>query len=222
VTSGLEGRVVDQFADRQSIHITKDAYPRMVDDGLVFILNVPTKKAGSVQIRVAVRDAKSERIGSANQFLEVPDLTKNNLALSGVYLSGTAPAQPGETTPSTEKKTDKPDVTAGPAVRRLRHGMILSYSYTIYNARLDDSKRPQLQTQMRLFRDGKEVFTGKPLTFNPGQQTDMKKLDAGGRLVVGTSLAPGTYVLQVTVADALVTNKRYSLATQWIDFEIVK
>ena len=100
--------------------------------------------------------------------------------------------------------------------------MILNYSYTIYNARLDDSKRPQLQTQMRLFRDGKEVFTGKPLTFNPGQQTDMKKLDAGGRLVVGTSLAPGTYVLQVTVTDALATNKRYGLATQWIDFEIVK
>jgi VWFA-related protein len=222
VSFGSEGRVVDQFSDSQSINITKDAYQRMVDEGLVFILNVPTKKAGPVQVRVAVRDARSERIGSANQFIEVPDLTKNNLVLSGIYLSGAMPAQAGDTSANSEKKTEKPEVTAGPAVRRLRHGMVLSYSYSIHNARLDDSKRPQLQTQMRLFRDAKEVFTGKPLSFNPGQQTDMKNLDAGGRLIVGTSLTPGQYVLQVTVTDALAKDKRSSIASQWIDFEIVK
>ena len=222
VSYGSDLRVVDQFSDSQTINITKDAYQRMVDDGLVFILNVPLKKAGPVQVRVAVRDAKTERIGSANQFIDVPDLTKNNLALSGIYLSGAMPAQPGETSPTAEKKTEKQEVSAGPAVRRLRHGMILSYSYTIHNARLDDSKRPQLQTQMRLFRDGKEVFTGKPLTFNPGQQADMKNLDAGGRLVVGTSLPAGQYVLQVTVTDTLAKAKRYATTAQWIDFEIVK
>ena len=83
-------------------------------------------------------------------------------------------------------------------------------------------KKPQLQTQLRLFRDAKEVFIGKPLAFNPGQQTNMKSLDGGGRLLVGTALPPGQYVLQVTVTDALAKNKRYSAATQWIDFEIVK
>ena len=97
---------------------------------------------------------------------------------------------------------------------------MLSYSYTIYNAQLDNTKQPQLQTQMRLFRDGKEVFAGKPTAFNPGKQTDMKNLEAGGRLIVGSSLAPGQYVLQVTVTDALAKNKRYAVATQWIDFDL--
>lgn len=220
VSFGGEGRVVDQFADSQTINITKESYQKFVDDGLVFILNVPLKKAGPVQVRVAVRDTKSERIGSANQFINVPDLGGNDLALSGVYVSGAMPAQP-DAANAAEKKVEK-EVTAGPAVRRLRHGMVLSYSYSIYNAKLDQSNQPQLQTQMRLFRDSKEVFTGKPLVFSPGKQTDMKHLDAGGRLVVGTSLAPGQYVLQVTVTDTLAKNKRKSVVTQWTDFEIVK
>ena len=222
VSYGNEGRVIDQYMDTQTINISKDAYQQMVDDGLIFILHVAAKKPGPVQVRVAVRDANTERIGSANQFLEIPDLGKNNLTLSGIYLSGSTPAQPGDPATNTEQKAETKSVTAGPGVRRLRHGMVLSYSYSIYNAALDDTKKPQLQTQLRLFRDAKEVFTGKPLAFNPGQQTNMKSLDGGGRLLVGTALTPGQYVLQVTVTDALAKNKRYGTTSQWIDFEIVK
>lgn len=221
VSYGSEGRVIDQYMDTQNITVTKDSYEQMVNDGLVFILNVAAKKPGPVQVRVAVRDTKTERIGSANQFLEVPDLGKNNLALSGIYLSGSVPAPQGDAAANPNQKSAVKTVTSGPAVRRLRHGMVLSYSYTIYNAALDDTKKPQLQTQMRLFRDGKEVFTGKQLAFSPGQQTDMKNLDAGGRLIVGTALTPGQYVLQVTVTDALAKNQRYGTSSQWIDFEIV-
>jgi len=220
VTFGSEGRVVDQFADTQTVSINKDAYDQKIKDGLVFILNVPAKKPGPVQVRVAVRDAKTELIGSANQFIELPDLSKSNLALSGIYLRGAMPGPPNSAAPAPEVKTDKQEISAGPAIRRLKHGMMLSYSYTIYNAQLDNAKQPQLQTQMRLLRDGKEVFAGKPTAFNPGKQTDMKNLEAGGRLIVGSSLPPGQYVLQVTVTDALAKNKRYAVATQWMDFDL--
>jgi len=220
-TFGNEGRVVDQFSDTQTINVSGDAYQRTLKDGLVFILNVPAKKPGPMQLRVDVRDNTIERIGSASQFVQVPDLTTNRLALSGIYLSGSNQPAPSAA-PNEEKKTAEPEAMAGPAVRRLRHNQILSYSYSVYNAQLDDAGHPQLQTQMRLFRDGKEVFTGKPLAFNSGQQTDMKRLNAGGRLLIGTILTPGEYVLQVTVTDTLAKNKRYSTTTQWIDFEIVK
>jgi hypothetical protein len=219
VNFGVEGRVVDQLFDTQAINVKEDAYQQILKDGLVFILNVPAKKPGPMQLRVAVRDAKSERIGSASQFVQVPDLNKNQLALSGIYVSGTS--KPSASTGG-EEKAAEPDVSAGPALRRLRHDTILNYSYIIYNAQLDASGRPQLQTQMRLFRDGKEVFTGKLLPLNADKQTDMKRLDAGGRLLVGGNLIPGEYVLQVTVTDTLVKNKRQSTTTQWIDFEIIK
>jgi len=220
VTSGSEGRVVDQFTDTQNISVQEDAYQQILKDGLVFILDVPTKNPGPLQLRVAVRDSTSERIGSASEFVQVPNLRTNRLALSGIYLSGSnqVPAYG----PSAEKKPVAEDPMAGPALRRLRQGMILSYSYIIYNAQLDTAGPPQLQTQMRLFREGKETFTGKLLSLNVSQQTDMKRLDAGGRLLVGSNLDPGEYILQVAVMDALAKNKRQNAATQWIGFEIVK
>jgi hypothetical protein len=223
VTYGNEGRVVDQFSDTQTINVSEDAYQQMLKDGLVFILNVPAKKPGPMQLRVAVRDATAERIGSASQFVQVPDLDSNRLALSGIYVTGSneKPAS-GAPAGGDDKKAAAVDPMAGPAVRHLQRGMILNYSYTIYNAQLDGTGHPALQTQMRLFRDGTEVFTGKVLALNPGQQTDMKRLDAGGRLLVGGNLVPGEYVLQVTATDTLVKNKRRSTATQWIDFEIVR
>ena len=100
--------------------------------------------------------------------------------------------------------------------------MILNYAYTIYNAKLDPAtNRPQLQTQMRLFRDGKEVFQGKLSPYNMGEQTDLKRLSAGGRLVLGSNLIPGEYVLGVFVTDELVKSKQ-NTASQLMNFEIVK
>src|ERR1051325_145421 len=221
VNFGDGGRVVDQFSDTQTIDVKGDSYQQALQDGLVFILNVPTKQPGAYQLRVAVRDGTSERVGSAYEFVQVPDLNKNQLALSGLFVSGSK-QKPAAGDHAGETKVEEPDQLAGPAVRHLRQGMILSYAYTIYKAQLDQTGRPQLQTQMRLFREGKEVFTGKLSPFNVGQQTDMKHLDAGGRLLVGSNLVPGEYILQVTVTDTLAKNKRQGTATQWIDFEIVK
>ena len=99
--------------------------------------------------------------------------------------------------------------------------MILNYIYSIYNAQVDSTGRPQLQTQMRLFREGQEVFTGKVLPYNVGQQIDLKRLKAGGRLLVGNNLAPGEYILQVSVTDTLARDRR-NKTLQLIDFEIIR
>jgi VWFA-related protein len=223
VNYGSEGTVVDQFSDTQTINVGGDAYQQMLKDGIIFVLNVPSRKPGPMQLRVGVRDAASERIGSASQFVQAPDLSKNRLSLSGLFVSGSKQKPSGTSTVSTaEKKTVVDDPLAGPAVRHVREGMILNYAYTIYNPQLDNAGAPQLQTQMRLFREAKEVFTGKLSPFNVGRQTDLKRLDAGGALLVGNNLLPGEYVLQVTVTDVLAKNKRQSTATQWIDFEIVR
>src|SRR6185312_12230739 len=116
--------------------------------------------------------------------------------------------------------SDEVDPQAGPAVRRLRNGMMLHYSFLIYNARLANAT-PQLQIQVRLLREGQPVFTGKVQPFNVSNQADLKRLATGGILRLGTDLSPGEYILQATVTDALAKEK-YRRATQWIDFEIVK
>jgi len=117
---------------------------------------------------------------------------------------------------------DESDPNASPAVRQFNLGLIMVYGVLVYNAQLDKSTaKPQLQTQMKLYRDGREVFTGKEVALDAGSQPDLKRLGATGAVQLGTQMDPGEYVLQVIVTDLLRKDK-YRVASQWIDFEIVK
>jgi VWFA-related protein len=239
ITFGDNGRAVDQVDRTYELRLKDEDYNRLMKHGLIYTLNVPVKKAGAYQLRVAVRDAASARVGSASQFIEVPNLNKNRLALSGIVLGGMSMAKalkptadeadagggaasPEATPAAVDKATEIYDTQASPAVRRLSQGMLLDYGYVIYNAQLDRATaRPRLTTQVRLFREGQQVFAGKELPFDAEKQADLKRLVAGGRLRLGTNLPPGEYVLQVLVTDTLAKEK-YRTTSQWMDFEIVK
>jgi len=182
---------------------------------------VPIKKPGAYQLRVAMRDSVTERLGSASQFIEAPDIKKNRLALSGIVVQGESRADKPAGNASTVEGVDTGNPQASAAVRHFTRGMVMSYGLFIYNARLDKtSARPQVTTQVRLFRDGKEVFTGAENRLD-GAQADLKRLVIGGGIRLGTDMAPGEYVLQVVVTD-LLADRKHRVATQWMDFQIVK
>jgi VWFA-related protein len=216
VAFGGDGRAVEQLSYPQTVTADNDdAYRRLTEHGLSYVLNMPLKQGGPHQVRVAVRDAGSGKVGAATQYVETPDLEKKRLSLSGVVLSG-IPAGAG----AAAANSAGDDPRLGPAVRMLPRGTLLDYRYQIYNAQADASGRPQVQTQMRLFRDGRQVFGGRALPPAATGQKDLKRLAAAGRLRLGPELTPGAYLLQVTVTDALAPEK-HRVATQWIDFEIV-
>lgn len=235
LTFGDNGQVIDQTSRIQTIRLRGDTYERALRNGLVYNLSVPIKKAGAYQLRAALRDTASERVGSASQFIEVPDLKKNRLTISGLVLQGLDPAaaqksaqaqaQNGASPAGTdeaqkaEDETSNLDPQASPALRRFQRGMVMQYGFVIYNAKLTPA--PQLTTQLRLFRDGKLIFTGKVTPLNIAGQTDLKRIAGGAGLQLGTDMAPGEYVLQIIATDALAKDK-YRTATQWMDFEIVK
>ena len=52
-------------------------------------------------------------------------------------------------------------------------------------------------------------------------QTDMKRLLAGGTIQLGTNLSPGEYMFEIVVTD-LLADQKHRVATQWMDFQIVK
>jgi len=100
--------------------------------------------------------------------------------------------------------------------------MLMDYLFVIYNAQLDKTtNKSQLIAQVRLFREGKLVFTGKenPLSFT--NVVDAKRLVNSGGIRLGTDLAPGEYMLQVSVRDMLADEKHRTV-TQWMDFEILR
>ena len=182
-------------------------------------LNVPVQQAGAYQLRFAVRDAATERIGSASEFVEVPEVDKGKrLAVSGLVAAGYEPPPPAAAQ-GTEAYEPNPELS--PAVRRFRRGTRMDFGYIIYNARTDSSTgKPKLTTQVRLFRDGKQVFASDPEAFDPAAQVDLKRLTASGRLRLGGDLTPGEYLLQVIVTDALAPEREQTV-TQWTDFEII-
>jgi VWFA-related protein len=203
-----EGAVVKR--DRQTYRLRSREDAR-ADGGMVYQLDVPIEKPGAYNLRVAARDALTNRFGWANQFVLVPDLDRKKLALSGVLLS----ASEGDA-----DLTSGTASSAHPAVRRFSMPARLAYAFQAFNARdAKDTGRPSLQMVVRLLRDGKTVYQGKPVDL-PTDARNGAPVSAVGTLSLGTQTAPGEYTLSVTVADLAAA--KLATATSVIDFTIDK
>ncbi|HMJ25408.1 MAG TPA: VWA domain-containing protein [Pyrinomonadaceae bacterium] len=240
MTFGDNGVPVDQSGRTYTLQLPEALYKQAQRDGLVYYVTVPIKKPGAYQLRISLRDTSTERIGSASQFVEVPDLKKNRLALSGIVLRGERPGdrsaaaaspnpsaaaaanQQADSATPEQNVADQQNPEASPAVRHFKRGMLMDYLFMIYNARLDKvTNKSQLVSQIKLFREGQPVFMGKenPLSFNG--VVDPRRVVSGGALKLGTDLGPGEYVLQIIIKDMLADEKHRTV-TQWMDFEILK
>ncbi len=226
LTFGEDEHIVDEVNRTETLSARGDTYEDILRNGVVYLMKVPVNRPGAYQLRVVVRDTRNARIGSASQFVEVPDLARNRLALSGLFVTA-APQAKAATASAVDASaasatSGEADPLRNATLRRFRYGSQVDFSYHIYNARADRATgAPRLRTQVRLFRDGQPVFKAPAQAYNPGGQTNASRLQAGGRLQLGGSLQPGEYSLQVVVTDELVKGAR-GTATQWIDFEIVK
>ncbi|MBD0373627.1 MAG: VWA domain-containing protein [Pyrinomonadaceae bacterium] len=223
-TFGDNGIVTNSVGATHTITLSEQLYKRALTSGLVYSLNVPIKKAGPYQLRVAVRDDKSEKVGSASQFINIPDLKKNSLTLSGIALTGFDAKDVKAMTAAAGSEASNAE-TSGmltqAALRRFRAGQILQYAYAIYNAKTGKGgSAPQLTTQIKLYRDGKEIFAGQQTSYDAKGQQDLTRLVAEGSLQLG-GLQEGEYVLQIIVTDLGASGKNRT-TTNWIDFEIVK
>ena len=222
-TFGAYGEVVDSLSRTHKIRARGEVYESILREGLLYTVNVPIKKPGAYQLRIAVRDSGSKRVGTASQFVQVPDLSKERLALSGIFVSGLdthKAKQPVDPDSLSQGPDDAGAAQASPALRRLHSGMEMFYAYYIYNAKVDVAKRPQLTTQMQLFHDGQLAYEGKVTPYDAVSEPDLRRLRSGGRIRLSPKAAAGEYVLQIIVTDNLAKEKQNS-ATQWIDFEIV-
>lgn len=228
VTFDDGGAVVDQRFRTETMLVRGEQYRSAQRDGITFGINLPIKKPGAFQLRIAVLDVPSSRLGSANQFIEIPNLNKNKLTLSGLYLAGNIsrrqngvtiqPASGVAPTPvASEGDLGEAAAQAGPAVRSFRPGMMLDYGYEAYNVRLGNGGRPQLQIQLRLFKENQQLFSGAPM--NLTGPPNAKRVAAIGHLQLGQNLAAGDYVLQIIVTD-MAEQKKPRVASQWIPFEI--
>lgn len=217
---GPDGKAMGNLSKNFTFAVRQDSLPRVLEKGIIFPINVPIAKPGAYQLRMAVRDIKSGKIGSASQFIDVPNLKNDRLALSGIVVQNMTVSQLKAHTSSGEKAANAQALT-DTATRIFNRGTLLIYNYAIYNAKTVPGQGVKLQTYVRLFRDGKLIYESEPVHVNTAGQTDLAHIEDRGVLTIGSNLAPGDYVLQLVTTDSLAKEKN-QIAAQSIDFEVVE
>jgi VWFA-related protein len=223
-----EGLQIDKIVKNYVLTLPTKEYERMQTSGFVYYFTFPFKKPGAYQLRVAIRDKQSERIGSASQFVEIPNLKKVGLTLSGIVLENLTldqwqrQAQTSQNNTNLEKIESQKanDSLTDASLKRFKSDTVLSYGFEVYNAKLIAAQKPHLTTQINVWRNGKLILAGTPKTIDLTEQKDWRKVASTGAFVLGSEMPVGDYVLQIIVTDNLVKGKD-KFTEQFVQFEIV-
>lgn len=212
---GDDGVALDSLAKSYTLTLNRTRYDEFQARGFVYDLAFPVKKPGAYQLRMAIKDTATSKVGSATQFVHVPDLKKKRLTLSGVAVENISVdvwnrrnagggAQEGDSNPLLDT-----------ALRQFKRGTVLNYGLNIHNARTPVN----LTSQVRVFRDGKQIFAGESKPVPP-------KLTNGAAAFLGSlslpiEMEPGEYALQVIITDNNLKGKNRT-AAQFIQFEVIE
>jgi len=185
-----KGKIASSFRNQLNIDPPKSGG----SDSIFYNHHTPLAP-GIYQFRVAARDEKSGSVGSAIQWIVIPDLTKSQLTLSSVLLGGQL----------LEDKHVQLSVD-----HTFPRSSQLGYWLFVYNAKRDGNGNPQLMVQTQVLRDGQAVLSSPQRRVNSGGQ-DAERIPLGEELALKT-LAPGKYDLKVTVKDGVAGTSASQLA----------
>ena len=204
------GHGVDPLA-ALSRHIAIDAndekLKQLRKDGILFTLDVPVKQAGPYQIRACVLDSTSRATGSAGQYIDIPDLKTQHIALTTPLLDDVS--APGETRFN--------DVSS--ALREFRAGSRLAFLFRIETDKDGRGALPpgKFDTQVQIYRDRTPILNN-PVSVAPVPGADGRAV--GGELRLSSSLPAGQYYLQAMATDR--GGKAPRTASSWIEFQVVE
>ena len=220
VTLDDKNKVIDDSNHTNTVHIPLESAAQIQQNGIIYTVDVPIKKAGVYTFRTALREASSKRLGSASQVIEVPDLKKDKVFVSGLIISGVDAN--GKLYPPETAKSDNDFSTitsrAIPAIREFKRNSIIGYAYSIYNAKPTPStNQPNLSIQTNLYHDGQLVSEGKPQPVQPEKQADLTRIRDYSYLRLNPNVPLGDYTLQIIIKD-LSTNQT---SNQSIDFQVI-
>lgn len=189
-----KGRKAGNFQTRLSIDSLESSPASQAQSDTIYNYRLPLKP-GLYQVRVAARERSGGRIGSATQWIELPDLTSKKLAMSSLLLDpeniGAHQASgPGVKAPQVQFSVDH----NFPRTTRLR------FITFIYNAmRSDNRSAPDLDIQAQILRANQIVMT-LPLRKVAAGQPDPGRIPYGDEIQLN-SIPPGRYTLQIKVTD---------------------
>lgn len=157
----------------------------------------PAKLApGLYQVRIAARDAKSGRTGSAHAWFDIPDLAKKQLTMSSILLG-----ERHQTPLTNVSTTGAINPIALSASHRFKRDSTLRFLIFAYNAALSSTdQKPDVAIQVQVVRDDQPVITTALRKIAADAYTDVTRLPYAAEIPV-SSLQPGRYMLQISIID---------------------
>ena len=193
--------------------------------GIRFTMLLPVKKPGSYYVRTAVEDAGTGRIGSAYQFVEIPDLEKKELALSNIFMAAGDEGFNWMVSDLTDEIAEVVSFsgfsgaeTRSPAQRTYAPGDSLVTRTMLYNAGVKADS--EIETQSILYKDGEEFMRGAPVTIGPDAARNLSAVPISQNWTAGADLPPGDYDLQLAATDRNNAKKNKGFAVQSRSFTI--
>lgn len=188
----LEGKIGSRFKER--LNVGEARAPQAQGTGRHALYRFQVKLApGTYQVRAAARDTASGRVGSAAEWIEIPDLKSGQFTL-GSLITGERPQQTGES------YNEENFVSRRNAEQRFTRDSHLRFMTYIYNAaRGPQGGPPELEAQIQVLRADKPVHTYEPLKVDI-TGSDFGRIAYGGEVGLDT-FSPGKYVLQITIKD---------------------
>lgn len=229
ISYGDNGAPVEKTNANGTTTVRPEHLERVKRDGIAYSFIFPVKKPGAYQMRVAILDRESREVGSANQFIDVPNLKKEGLTLSGIVLENvskefwaslTGGSAQVNTNVFSGDPFDKPDPKYSTANREFRRGSVLRFGVELLNAKVPAKQAADFRIQSRVYHDRKLVFESKEFTLDAAGLAGTRELSHTDALELGSNLLPGDYVLQIIVTDGNAKNKK-RIATQYVQFEVI-
>lgn len=207
------GAITDSADREETVRLNADAYKEISEKGIVYSLYVPIKRPGAYQMRMAIQDKATQKIGSVSQFIQVPDVKKKRLVASGIALQY-------DRAPGSDANIFQTDERREIALRQFRAGSKLRFGFALYNARQGGPGFANMTSVVRIFKDGAEIHRGEEMPIGVFGNSDLKNANVSGGITLGKDLPPGDYILQVVLRDK--KGRARDLISQTVDFEVIK
>ena len=185
------------------------------EHGIRFTLLLPVKKPGYYNVHISVQDAESGKVGSAYQFVEIPDLKKKGLELSNIFMITSADDLAWMRSDATKELAEgaffpifQEDGIRSPALRTYTVGNRLHALAMLYNADAKAVARSEIEIQSFMYKDGKEYLRGESRAVTPNEAKNQDGVSILQRLTITPDMPPGDYLLQLLATDKKNSEKR--------------
>ncbi|HEX8503496.1 MAG TPA: VWA domain-containing protein [Pyrinomonadaceae bacterium] len=199
-----QGKQVSTFKTRLNVApaaAPSSPGPGASQPGVIYNYRSPVAP-GLYQVKAAARDSRGGQVGSAAQWVVIPDLSKKQLTLSSIHLGGRevgGGGAAGKGAPQIQFSVD----------RRFPRSSRLSFLAFVYNGSAD------LAVTVRVLRDNKALVAAPARKLLPEPGGDPARVPVTGAVSLG-QLPAGRYELEIAVSD----NVARTSASERVWFEV--